>query len=88
MTKQQVPQDVSVVVPLTTEPSDDDLFVLEEALLFAHDAKTHVGALLEVLSGVHPAYKIEAGLYLCNLQHIYVRLKRVVDIVEIVLEPA
>lgn len=87
MKKQQIPQDVSVVVPLTADEVDDFNFVLEEALDFARDAKTHTGAMLEVLSRVHPAYKIEAGLYLVNLQHIYTRLERVVTIVEVLTEP-
>ncbi len=35
--------------------------------------------MLEVLRGCHPAYKIEAGLYLGNLVNIQARINRVVD---------
>lgn len=77
-----------VVIPvpesLRAEPDDgpavfDDEDLLGNALSDAEDARLHLGALLEVLRSVHPAYKIEAGLYLGNLKNIHARLVRLIE---------
>lgn len=82
-----LPENTPVVVPLASFPDDDALFVLSDALEDAQDARLHLGALLEVLSGCHPAYKIEAGLYVGNLRPILERLQRVIIALEAVIEP-
>lgn len=82
MKKKQIPQDVSVVIPLTTEPDGAASDPLSEALNLAENVKIHVGAMLEVLRSVPPSYKIEAGLYLGNLQAIYDRLARLLVVVQ------
>lgn len=58
---------------------EDTRDVLADALTDAQDARLHLAAMLEILRSVHPAYKIEAGLYLGNLQNILARIMRVVD---------
>lgn len=67
---------------------EDACDVLADALTDALDARLHLAAMLEILRSVHPAYKIEAGLYLGNLQNIYARVARVVDAITVVQMPA
>lgn len=82
-----LPENLPAVVPLASFPDEDALFVLSEALEVAQDARLHLGALLEVLSKCHPAYKIESGLYVGNLRPIYERLQQVIIALEAVTEP-
>lgn len=77
---------VEIPIPesLRAEPDDgpvvfDDPDLLGLALSDAEDARLHLGAVLEVLRSVHPAYKIEAGLYLGNLQNIHARMVRLIE---------
>lgn len=86
---------VEIPIPesLRAEPDDgpvvfDDPDLLGIALSDAEDARLHLAAMLEILRSVHPAYKIEAGLYLGNLQNIYARVARVVDAITVVQMPA
>lgn len=77
---------VEIPIPesLRAEPEDgpvvmDDPDLLGITLSDAEDARLHLGAMLEILRSVHPAYKIEAGLYLGNLQNIHARLVRLIE---------
>lgn len=63
---------------------DDLRECVAETLADARDARLHLGAMLDVLRACHPAYKIEAGLYVGNLLTIHVRLVRVVSGLELV----
>lgn len=56
----------------TTNTPEPD--VLGNALSDVDHACMLVRAMLEILRSVHPAYKIEAGLYVGNLQNIHARL--------------
>jgi hypothetical protein len=77
-----------VTIPLPAELLEDDgLLVLDaeqvdalaSALSDAQDARLHLAAMLEVLQKCHPAYKIEAGLYVGNLLPILARMVRVIE---------
>lgn len=50
---------------------------LADTLEDVASARLHLSALLEVLRKCHPAYKIEAGLYVGNLQPVLDRLQRI-----------
>lgn len=56
---------------------DDEFEDLACTLQDAENARLHLSALLEVLRKCHPAYKIEAGLYVGNLQPVLDRLQRI-----------
>lgn len=81
MTKEQKDVDVSVEIPMLLGEVTEGSAISEAYLLVQH-AKIHLKAMLEVLRSVHPAHKIEAGLYLGNLQNIYDRMERLLVIVE------
>lgn len=82
-----LPENPPAVVLLPAFLDDDDRDLLGEALADAEDARLHLGAMLEVLRKCHPAYKIEAGLYVGNLQNIHARLVRVIDALTAAGEP-
>lgn len=70
------PDDEDVVMD-DDDDSEDDL--IARALSDAEDARLHLGAMLGILGKCHPAYKIEAGLYVGNLRPIYDRLTRLIE---------
>jgi hypothetical protein len=75
---------ISIPESLLADPDDgpvvfDDPDLLALALSDAEDARLHLAAMLGILRSVHPAYKIEAGLYLGNLQNIHARLVRLIE---------
>lgn len=64
--------------PVTlVEDEDDD--PIGRALSDAEDCRLHLGAVLEILCKCHPAYPIEAGLYVGNLRPIYARINRLIE---------
>lgn len=68
------------------EEDDGTRAVLFEALDYARAARLHLAAMLEILGKCHPAYKIEAGIYLANLTNIQARVMRVVDCLDTLSE--
>lgn len=71
--------------PVTlVDDEDDDL--IGRALSDAEDCRLHLGAVLEILCKCHPAYPIQAGLYVGNLRPIHDRLDRLIESLCMVLD--